>query len=216
MQTGNRPEDDKVTEAEALLQHILALPQGSGRSLVAIAGAPASGKSTLAAEMTGALRKAERKARLIPMDGFHLDNAVLEARGLLARKGAPETFDADGFIVLMNRVKAGEEVVYPTFDRVRDLSIAGAAVIDANCDLVVVEGNYLLFDEPTANMDTGTEQQVLMGLKKHLSDETVLIVTHRMAPLSLVDRIIVLDSGRVAVDGPKNLVIQKLQAKQTA
>ncbi len=76
--------------------------------------------------------------------------------------------------------------------------------------------HYLLFDEPTANMDTGTEQQVLMGLKKHLSDETVLIVTHRMAPLSLVDRIIVLDSGRVAVDGPKNLVIQKLQAKQTA
>ena len=148
MQTGNRPEDGKVTEAEALLQHILALPQGSGRSLVAIAGAPASGKSTLAAEMTGALRQAGRKARLIPMDGFHLDNAVLEARGLLARKGAPETFDADGFIVLMNRVKAGEEVVYPTFDRVRDLSIAGAAVIDANCDLVVVEGNYLLFDEP--------------------------------------------------------------------
>lgn len=76
--------------------------------------------------------------------------------------------------------------------------------------------HYLLFDEPTANMDTGTEQQVLMGLKKHLSDETVLIVTHRMAPLSLVDRIIVLDSGRVAVDGPKDLVIQKLQAKQTA
>ena len=76
--------------------------------------------------------------------------------------------------------------------------------------------HYLLFDEPTANMDTGTEQQVLVGLKKYLSDETVLIVTHRMAPLSLVDRIIVLDSGRVAVDGPKDLVIQKLQAKQTA
>ncbi len=76
--------------------------------------------------------------------------------------------------------------------------------------------HYLLFDEPTANMDTGTEQQVLAGLKKHLSDETVLIVTHRMAPLSLVDRIIVLDSGRVAVDGPRDLVIQKLQAKKSA
>ena len=73
--------------------------------------------------------------------------------------------------------------------------------------------HYLLFDEPTANMDTGTEQQVLR-FEKHLSDETVLIVTHRMAPLSLVDRIIVLDSGRVAVDGPKDLVIQKLQAKK--
>ena len=76
--------------------------------------------------------------------------------------------------------------------------------------------NYLLFDEPTANMDTGTEQQVLAGLKEHLTDETMLIVTHRMAPLSLVDRIIVLDNGRVAVDGPRDLVIQKLQAKKTA
>ena len=148
MQTGNRTEDGKVIEAETLLQHIVALPQCSGRILVAIAGAPASGKSTLAAEMTEAVQQAGRNARLIPMDGFHLDNAVLEALGLLSRKGAPETFDVDGFIVLMNRVKAGEEVVYPTFDRVRDLSIAGAAVIDANCDLVVVEGNYLLFDEP--------------------------------------------------------------------
>ncbi len=76
--------------------------------------------------------------------------------------------------------------------------------------------HYLLFDEPTANMDTGTEQQVLSGLKSYLSNETVLIVTHRMAPLTLVDRIIVLDSGRVAVDGPKDLVIQKLQVKQPA
>ena len=76
--------------------------------------------------------------------------------------------------------------------------------------------NFLLFDEPTANMDTGTEQQVLSGLKEHLTDETMVIVTHRMAPLSLVDRIIVLDNGRVAVDGPRDLVIQKLQAKKTA
>ena len=59
---------------------------------------------------------------------------------------------------------------------------------------------YMLFDEPTANMDTGTEQQVLTGLKEHLTNETMLIVTHRMAPLSLVDRIIVLDNGRVAVE----------------
>jgi len=76
--------------------------------------------------------------------------------------------------------------------------------------------NYLLFDEPTANMDTGTEQQVLAGLKAHLTNETMLIVTHRMAPLSLVDRIIVLDNGRVAVDGPRDLVIQKLKTKKTA
>lgn len=76
--------------------------------------------------------------------------------------------------------------------------------------------HYLLLDEPTANMDTGTEQMVLGGLKNHLNDETVVIVTHRMAPLALVDRIIVLENGRVAIDGPKDLVIQRLQAKKSA
>ena len=76
--------------------------------------------------------------------------------------------------------------------------------------------HYLLLDEPTANMDTGTEQMVLGGLKNHLTDETVIIVTHRMAPLALVDRIIVLENGRVAIDGPKDLVIQRLQAKKSA
>ena len=60
---------------------------------------------------------------------------------------------------------------------------------------------YMLFDEPTANMDTGTEQQVLSGLKEHLTNETMIIVTHRMAPLSLVDRIIVLDNGRLLLMG---------------
>ena len=44
-------------------------------------------------------------------------------------------------------------------------------------------------------MDTGTEQMVLSGLKEHLSNETMIIVTHRMAPLNLVDRIIVLENG---------------------
>ena len=147
MDVGIRSEESKVTGAEALVQRCLALPQGAGRNLIAIAGAPASGKSTLASDLTAALQKAGRQARLIPMDGFHMDNAVLQARGLLKRKGAPETFDADGFIVQMQRVKAGGEVVYPTFDRARDLSVAGAAVLDADCDLAVVEGNYLLFDE---------------------------------------------------------------------
>ena len=147
MQAGLRTEDKKDTGIETLVKRVFAVPQGAGRSLIAIAGAPASGKSTLATDLTRAVQKAGRKAQLIPMDGFHLDNSVLQVRELLSRKGAPETFDAEGFIVLMNRVKAGGEIVYPTFDRARDLSVAGAAVIDADCDLAVVEGNYLLFDE---------------------------------------------------------------------
>ncbi len=123
-----------------LAQRIAGLPKKPGRWLVAIAGAPAGGKSILAANVTAAVNEAGRSARAIPMDGFHLDNEILAARGLLPRKGAPETFDADGFIHLIRRLKDGGEVVYPLFDRSRDLAIAGAAVIEAECDVAIIEG----------------------------------------------------------------------------
>ena len=71
--------------------------------------------------------------------------------------------------------------------------------------------HYIILDEPTANMDTATEQLVLNNLAEYLKDETVVIVTHRMAPLSLVDRIVVLDNGRVNVDGPKEKIIERLK-----
>ena len=130
-----------------LARRIAALPRGAGRRLIAIAGAPTSGKSTLAGQLLEVATRAGRGAQVIPMDGFHLDNVILDARSLRPRKGAPETFDAQGFIALMHRLKAGGEVVYPLFDRTRDLAVAGAGVVAAECDLAIVEGNYLLFDE---------------------------------------------------------------------
>lgn len=117
------------------------------RTLIAIAGPPASGKSTLAAELSRRLTAQRCPNAIVPMDGFHLDNAVLDARGLLTRKGAPETFDVEGFLTLVSRLRAPGEVVYPRFDRDRDLAIAGAAVVPADCPIVIVEGNYLLFAE---------------------------------------------------------------------
>jgi len=82
----------------------------------------------------------------VPMDGFHLDNRLLEAEGLRGRKGAPGTFDADGFVALVRRLKSGGEVVHPVFDRALDLAVAGAGRVAADDRLVVVEGNYLLLD----------------------------------------------------------------------
>lgn len=71
--------------------------------------------------------------------------------------------------------------------------------------------HYIVLDEPTANMDTATEQLVLKNLAEYFTDETLLIVTHRMAPLSLVQRIVVLDAGRVNVDGPKEKILERLK-----
>lgn len=117
------------------------------RVLVAIAGAPGSGKSTLADEVARRLRLQKCPAQVVPMDGFHLDNAILQDRGLQSRKGAPETFDVAGFLHAVHRLKEGQEVILPSFDRNRDIAIAGCVAVPADCPVVVIEGNYLLFDE---------------------------------------------------------------------
>ena len=121
---------------------------GATRFLVAVAGPPGSGKSTLAGNLVMNLRQAGETAALVPMDGFHLDNRVLDRLGLRPRKGAPETFDLDGFAVLLDRVRRGEHAYAPIFDRDIDCSIAGAEEIDPSTKFIVVEGNYLLLDLP--------------------------------------------------------------------
>lgn len=116
------------------------------RFVVAIAGPPGAGKSTLAHELCGLLP--DGAAVVVPMDGFHYDNTVLDQRGLRARKGAPETFDYAGFESLLRRIRAAEpDIAIPVFDRTIELSRAGAAIISADVKFVLVEGNYLLLDE---------------------------------------------------------------------
>jgi pantothenate kinase len=116
------------------------------RVLVAIAGPPGAGKSTLAAGLRDLLP--EGSAAVVPMDGFHYDDAVLAARGLAKRKGAPETFDFAGFEVLLRRLRAGEpDIAIPVFDRSIELSRAAAAIVGADKKYILVEGNYLLLDE---------------------------------------------------------------------
>lgn len=127
----------RIDELEA---RVLALPERDMRHLVAISGPPAAGKSTLAAELLARLGPG---AVLVPMDGFHLDNAVLAPRGLLDRKGAPETFDALGFVHAMERLATETEVVLPDFDRAQDRAIAGRIVVGPAHRIAVVEGNYL-------------------------------------------------------------------------
>lgn len=131
-----------MRDLTALSERILATPCPRMRRIVAVAGPPAGGKSTLAAHLADALPR----ACVVPMDGFHLDNRVLDARGLLPRKGAPQTYDVAGFIHLVTRLAHEPEVIYPLFDRASEQAIAGAGVVGPDIDTVVVEGNYLLLD----------------------------------------------------------------------
>lgn len=125
-----------------------ALIRPGQRTLLGITGAPGAGKSTLAEHLVAALGD---QAVGVSMDGFHLANSELRRLGRHERKGAPDTFDAAGFVALLRRLRAGDEdVVYaPLFDRGLEESIGSAVPVPADVPLVVVEGNYLLADGPS-------------------------------------------------------------------
>ncbi len=138
------------SDVAAVMAHIDALDRLGERTLVAIAGPPASGKSTLAAGLVDAVvaRDGAGAAALVPMDGYHLDNTDLEARGLSEVKGAPQTFDAEAFVALIRKIRTDDGPIgYPLFDRALDATVPDAGVLAAGTPLVVVEGNYLLLQD---------------------------------------------------------------------
>ncbi len=137
----------QVAEIE---RRILERLRDSDRLIVAIAGPPGSGKSTFAEALFAQLCASVGDAvALFGMDGFHVDNAILDRRGLRDRKGAPETFDATGYLHALRRLRAvpKEPVALPVFDRSMDLSRAAAVTIGPEHRIVLTEGNYLLLDE---------------------------------------------------------------------
>jgi pantothenate kinase len=128
------------------MAELVALIAGDARDrarfVFGLAGPPGSGKSTVAAHLAGALG-----AAVVPMDGFHLDNTELDRLRLRDVKGAPETFDAAGFVRLVERLRhAGGPMSAPSFDRLADRTIEGAITIAPDDRIVIVEGNYLLLD----------------------------------------------------------------------
>ena len=134
-----------ATTADDLVEIIRTKAQErEDRLIVAIAGPPGSGKTTLTESLADRLEH----AAILPMDGFHLDNETLAEKGLLHRKGAPETFDPAALYQLLERVRAGETIDVPTFDRVRDCVVPQGAVVHPDTQIVLVEGNYLLLDRP--------------------------------------------------------------------
>jgi pantothenate kinase len=130
--------------AHELVERARRLAGAGGRRILGIAGPPAAGKSTLADLVVREL--GPDLARLVGMDGFHLAQAELERQGIADRKGAPHTFDADGYTALLRRLRESEDpVVYaPLFRREIEEPIANAVPVPRAVPLVVTEGNYLL------------------------------------------------------------------------
>ena len=133
-----------------------ALRHGS-RRMLGIAGAPGAGKSTLTAWLAQQLPQGS--CVVVPMDGFHLADVALERLGRLDRKGAPDTFDASGYIALLQRLRTSRAtdppVWAPMFERDLEQPLAGAIEVPGEVPLVITEGNYLLLDQgPFAHVQT--------------------------------------------------------------
>jgi pantothenate kinase len=129
-----------------------ALSAAGRRVIIGLAGPPGAGKSTLALAIvsTARARMGQEWAAYLPLDGYHLSNAQLKRLGLLDVKGAPATFDADGYAAMLSRVAADDarDIYVPDYDRTLHEPIAARHRVPAAARLVVTEGNYLAVAEP--------------------------------------------------------------------
>ncbi|MGW7684893.1 nucleoside/nucleotide kinase family protein [Kribbella sp. NPDC054772] len=139
----------QTLDSAAAYERAVALATRGRRQILGITGAPAAGKSTYAEQLAAKLTADGHKVALVPMDGYHLAQSVLDELGLTEVKGAPQTFDGFGFVALLNRLKESpdEQIWAPRFDRSIEDSIAASIGIAPEVTLVLTEGNYLLLDE---------------------------------------------------------------------
>lgn len=154
------------SELLAGLKRLCDASSAGDRHIIAIAGAPASGKSTLAEWLVDNLNGAVAgQAALLPMDGYHFDDRVLTPKGWQAQKGAPHTFDVGGLAAILQRLRANEEpfIAVPVFDRNIEIARAGASFIEQAARVIVVEGNYLLLNQaPWQQLVDKFDQTVLV------------------------------------------------------
>jgi pantothenate kinase len=139
---------ERFTSPPVLVASLLELAR-QRRAIVAIAGPPGAGKSIFAERLRDAVNaRAPGTAEVLPGDGYHFDDLLLDARGWRPRKGAPHTFDVGGLRAILERLRTADEdeIAVPVFDRSIEIARAGARIIPRSVSLVLVEGNYLLLD----------------------------------------------------------------------
>ncbi len=162
-----------IEDVGALVERARALAAAGERRILGIAGPPGGGKSTVARAIVAELGE---RARLVPMDGFHLAQAELVRLGRRDRMGAPDTFDSSGYAALLERLRGDEPVVYaPEFRREIEEPIAGSIAVPSHVPLVVTEGNYLLLWEAipplldeTWYVQTDEELRVQRLIQRHI------------------------------------------------
>lgn len=140
----------KTIVADDLMATATAIRPVTRRVMIGLTGPPGAGKSTLSARLVDELSRGGYTTVYVPMDGYHLANSQLERLGLRDRKGAPETFDAEGYVHMLDIIasRPAHTIYAPEFNRAIEEPIAGSIAIAPDTDFVVTEGNYLLLDTP--------------------------------------------------------------------
>ena len=198
---------------------------------VALIGRIGSGKSTVEKLVLGLYEASEGSVRIDGIDINQIDPVDLRRNfGYMPQDimlfagsvrdniviGAPQTEDAQlvavakltGVSDMVNRHPQGFDM--QVGERGAGLS-GGQRQAVAVARSLIHDPNILILDEPTASMDNSSEEQIKKMLTEYSQEKTMLVVTHKMSLLSLVDRIIVMDAGRVVADGPKESVLDALK-----
>lgn len=157
-----------------LVPHILDMESKAdgARIAVGLTGGPGVGKSTLATELVTMLNAIKPgSAAYVPMDGFHMKHAKIEAMGQTDYKGAPHTFEGAAFVSFLHRLKhATEAVSGPGYSRKIEDTVDDAFIVGPDVRVLVVEGNYLLLTEgPWAGVKALLDYSVFV----HVPRETV-------------------------------------------
>ena len=161
-----------------LVPHILALQSAThNRIAIGLAGGPGVGKSTLAAELVTMLNATHpTSAALVPMDGFHMKHAKLEALGQVDYKGAPHTFEGAEFVSFLHHLKtATGPVSGPGYSRKIEDTIENAFTVQPEVRVLIVEGNYLLLtDGPWAGIRALLDYAVFLDVPRDLVEQRLL------------------------------------------
>jgi pantothenate kinase len=109
------------------------------------------------------------------MDGFHLDDGILNFTNLLSRKGSPETFDVMGLKSFLIRLANEPEVIVPIFDRALELSRSSAVTISNNKKIIIVEGNYLLLNShPWSELNDYFDSRIMIHCEESVLEKRLI------------------------------------------
>lgn len=81
---------------------------------------------------------------------------------------------------------------------------------------LINDPSILILDEPTTGMDVGLEREMIHHLKPIVADKTLILITHRFAALDLVDRVMVINNGRIIADGARDDILRQLQSQNVS